>query len=274
MTGDNRATLESMVAASLAGGGIPTPESIRSNIAAVRTLPMCEVSDDEAEHLARFFEAQLGISMALGAVLQERDFVPWLPEARSTIDPYFWARYRQLLVDKGFPGQARIDEGFVGQGSARLLSGKAGGDRAIGVGRFSLTHRPVTFTNTLRDFNKNTATSVGVEIDGLKEPAVLVIKKNSSTLKNLIEWLREHSARRGSGTVDAPMLLIDDEADNASINVKHGKDEVSRINGQIRELLQLFTRSCYVGYSISAIETTSTIMSDRMKSAAAASPSD
>lgn len=322
MNGDNRATLESMVAASLASGGIPTPESIRSNIAAVRTLSMCAVTDDEAEHLARFFEEQLGVSMALGAVLQERDFIPWLPDARSSIDPYFWTRYRQLLVDKGFPGQvlasldevterilgllgnpkseagfdrrgmvvgyvqsgktanytglvckaadagykliviiagihnnlrnqtqARIDEGFVGQDSARLLSGKAGGDRAIGVGRFSLTHRPVTFTNTLRDFNKNTATSVGVEIDGLKEPAVLVIKKNSSTLKNLIEWLREHSARRGSGMVDAPMLLIDDEADNASINVKHGKDEVSRINGQIRELLQLFSRSCYVGYT-------------------------
>lgn len=322
MNGGSRATLESMVAASLARGGIPTPESIRTNIAAVRTLPMCEVSDEEAEHLARFFEEQLGVSMALGSVLVERDFVPWLPEARATIDPFFWTRYRQLLVDKGFAGQvlasldevterilgllgnpraeggfdrrgmvvghvqsgktanytglvckaadagykliviiagihnnlrnqtqARIDEGFVGQDSARLLSGKAGGDRAIGVGRFSLKHRPVTFTNTLRDFNKNVATSVGVELDGLKEPAVLVIKKNSSTLKNLIEWLREHSAKRGSGMVEAPMLLIDDEADNASINVKHGKDEVSRINGQIRELLQLFNRSCYVGYT-------------------------
>lgn len=322
MNAETRAALQSMVAAALARGGVPTTESIRENIAAVRTLPMCEVDDDTAEQLARHFEEQLGVSMELGSVLQERDFVPWLPEARASIDPFFWSRYRQLLVDKGFPGQvlasldevtdrilgllgnprsespfdrrgmvvghvqsgktanytglvckaadagyrliviiagihnnlrnqtqARIDEGFVGQDSARLLSGKGGGDRAIGVGRFSLQHRPVTFTNTLRDFNKNTATSVGVEIDGLKEPAVLVIKKNSSTLKNLIEWLREHSARRGSGMVEAPMLLIDDEADNASINVKHGKDEVSRINGQIRELLKLFNRSCYVGYT-------------------------
>src|SRR3546814_11396416 len=48
---------------------------------------------------------------------------------------------------------------------------------------------------------------------------------------------------------DLPMLLIDDEADNASINIKYGKDEVSRINGQIRELLGLFNRSCYVGYT-------------------------
>lgn len=320
MSTDPRATLESMVAAALASGDVPTPESIRASIAAVRTLPMCAVNDDVAEQVARHFEELLGISMTLGAVLQEPDFVPWLPQARAEIDPYYWERYRKLLVEKGFAPQvvskldevtdrvlgllenprkegpwdrrgmvvghvqsgktanysglvckaadagyrliviiagihnnlrnqtqARIDEAFVGQDSARLLSGK--GDRVIGVGRFGMKRKPVTFTNTLRDFSKTVATSVGVEIEGLVEPAVLVIKKNSSTLKNLIEWLREHSAKRGSGMVEAPMLLIDDEADNASINVKHGKDEVSRINSQIRELLRMFSRSCYVGYT-------------------------
>ena len=45
------------------------------------------------------------------------------------------------------------------------------------------------------------------------------------------------------------MLLIDDEADNASINIRKGQDEVSRINGQIRQLLDIFDRSCYVGYT-------------------------
>ena len=45
------------------------------------------------------------------------------------------------------------------------------------------------------------------------------------------------------------MLIIDDEADNASINVRYGKNEVSRINGQICDLLNLFARSCYVGYT-------------------------
>ena len=38
----------------------------------------------------------------------------------------------------------------------------------------------------------------------------------------------------------APMLLIDDEADNASINTRHGKGEVTRINGQLRDLLKTF----------------------------------
>ena len=143
--------------------------------------------------------------------------------------------------------QRRIDEGFVGRDSARLLSRQD--DMYVGVGRFNHTRRPVTFTNTIRDFNKATATGVGIPLQNLTEPAVFVIKKNSSTLKNLLEWLREHSARGGGESIDEPMLLIDDEADNASINIMHGAGEVSRINGQIRDLLRMFDRSCYVGYT-------------------------
>jgi hypothetical protein len=45
------------------------------------------------------------------------------------------------------------------------------------------------------------------------------------------------------------MMIIDDEADNASINIKKGNDEVSKINGQIRQILDVFDRSCYVGYT-------------------------
>lgn len=42
-------------------------------------------------------------------------------------------------------------------------------------------------------------------------------------------------------------MLIDDEADNASINVS--KEKVSAINGCIRALLSLFEQSAYVGYT-------------------------
>jgi hypothetical protein len=114
---------------------------------------------------------------------------------------------------------------------------------------YSSTHLPWTFTNSVRDFNRLGAEQVGGKLSDLNVPAVFVIKKNSNTLKNLIQWLKEYNARGGGKTVDAPMLVIDDEADNASINIKHEKGEVSRINGQIRELLEMFERSCYIGYS-------------------------
>jgi hypothetical protein len=163
------------------------------------------------------------------------------------------AGYRLIVIIAGIHNnlrnqtQLRIDEGFVGRDSARLLSRKE--DSFIGVGMFDQTRRPVTFTNSLKDFSKAMATGLGIPLQTLKEPAVLVIKKNSSTLKNLLEWLSEHNAKRGGKTIEAPMLLIDDEADNASINVSHGKGEVSKINGQIRSLLGMFERACYVGYT-------------------------
>ena len=52
-----------------------------------------------------------------------------------------------------------------------------------------------------------------------------------------------------------PLLVIDDEADNASINTKdrRGKagdeTDVTAINGRIRQLLDAFDKSAYVGYT-------------------------
>jgi hypothetical protein len=315
------ATLETMVGAQLAKEAMPTTERIRELIEQVRALPFCsDVTPDQAEALALKFEERHGVTMTIGAVLKEPDFEPWLDDARKSINPYYWDRYRKLLAQQGFSGdvlatldsvtdrvlgllenpekvgpwdrrgmvvghvqsgktanyaglickaadagyrlivviagvhnnlrnqtQIRIDEGFVGRDSARLLANRD--EQFVGVGRFDSSRRPVTFTNSLRDFNKQMATGVGVPLQNLNEPAVFVIKKNANTLKNLLEWLREHSARHGSAKVDAPMLLIDDEADNASINTRHGKGEVTRINGQIRDLLKTFERSCYVGYT-------------------------
>lgn len=166
------------------------------------------------------------------------------------------AGYRLIVVIAGIHNnlrnqtQARIDEGFIGRDTGRLAhANKTQRQKIIGVGTFDQREFPVSLTNTLRDFNKATATSNTSQIGQYNVPVVLVIKKNSSTLKNLLEWLKEHSVHQGTHMVSQPMLLIDDEADNASINTAYARDEVTRINGQIRELLSLFYRSCYVGYT-------------------------
>lgn len=166
------------------------------------------------------------------------------------------AGYRLIVVIAGIHNnlrnqtQARIDEGFIGRDTGRLAhANKAQRQKIIGVGQFDQREFPVSLTNTLRDFNKATATTNTSQISQYNVPVVLVIKKNSSTLKNLLEWLKEHSVHQGTQMVSQPMLLIDDEADNASINTAYARDEVTRINGQIRELISLFHRSCYVGYT-------------------------
>ena len=162
------------------------------------------------------------------------------------------AGYRLIIVIAGIHNnlrnqtQERIDAGFVGRDSSKLHSGM---DKFIGVGRINATRRPATLTNALRDFSKQAAEQSGFGISDLREPVVLVIKKNTNTLRNVIDWLKAHSAQGRSEIIDAPMLLIDDEADNASIDISRSPDEASRINGQIRLLLRLFHRSCYVGYT-------------------------
>lgn len=307
--------------------GAMSGNQIRETITALRipALGLSDVTDEEAEGLARDIEERIGVSMGSGAIVDEANFVPWLNDAKAKgfIEDHYWPRYEKLLQSQGLPGevirttdeltdrilgrlgnprdegnwdrrgmvvghvqsgktanytgliskaadagyrlviviagihnnlrnqtQARIDEGFIGRDTGSLAKKNGqGGSNVVGVGKFDGRKTPVSLTSVIRDFNKATATTNTSQISSYAVPVVLVIKKNTSTLKNLIEWLREHSAQRGTDMVDQPMLLIDDEADNASINISYSKDTISRINGQIRDLLRLFRRSCYVGYT-------------------------
>ena len=164
------------------------------------------------------------------------------------------AGYKVFIVIAGIHNnlrnqtQTRIDEGLIGFDSAKMSVGNSG-PIPIGVGRFDPTRRPNTFTTSIRDFNKATATSVGIPLTNILEPVVFVIKKNANTLRHLIDWLKEYNHLKGVKAIPEPMILIDDEADNASINIRRSSDDVSRINGLIRNLLELFERSCYVGYT-------------------------
>ncbi len=174
------------------------------------------------------------------------------------------AGYRLIIVIAGTHNnlrnqtQSRIDEGFIGRDTGKSQKTKRGGAKhLVGVGLLNPGKTPVSLTNTFKDFNKDTAWTNTSEIDSYKVPVVLVIKKNSHTLANLLDWLRDNNARGDHEMIDQPMLLIDDEADNASINTKYRTERVTKINGQsvtkingqIRDLLNMFHRSCYVGYT-------------------------
>lgn len=164
------------------------------------------------------------------------------------------AGYKLIVVIAGIHNnlrnqtQQRIDEGFIGKDSAALHNPDAP-QRPFGVARYANLHTPYTLTSATGDFDAKTAGKVGGNIKSFNVPIVLVIKKNTNTLKHLIRWLRTHNTGWTKEMVDSPMLLIDDEADNASINTSKNPGEATRINGQIRELMNLFNRACYVGYT-------------------------
>ncbi len=174
------------------------------------------------------------------------------------------AGYRLIIILAGMHDslrsqtQIRIDEGFLGFNSQRSL--QYSNTNKIGVGFYNprdrKTNEPIdlpanalTSSHLNGDFNRKVAQSAGIHLRS-SDPIVAVIKKNGSILKNIISWLAAWGDKQPDGKIiirNIPFLLIDDEADNASINVS--KEKVSAINGCIRALLSLFEQSAYVGYT-------------------------
>lgn len=159
------------------------------------------------------------------------------------------AGYKFIVVIAGIHNnlrkqtQGRIDEAFIGRSS------DPEDRRLVGVGIELGYPHPATLTNVNEDFNKNTATKSGWKINDFSKPIILVIKKNVTTLTALHRWLKDLNAKGDGRISDVPMLLIDDEADNASINTNREDLDPTRTNAKIREILSLFAKSCYVGYT-------------------------
>ncbi|MCY3674339.1 MAG: hypothetical protein OXG21_05175 [Rhodobacteraceae bacterium] len=219
-----------------------------------------ELGASELEKIARDIEVNQGIKAGFESVVDSSNFKPWLDDAKSDIDPFYWNRYLKLLKVKGFPSdvvisidrvtekildrlgnpklssqwdrrgmvvgqvqsgktanytglickaadagyrliiviaglsnnlrnqtQARIDEGFIGRDTGKSNRGLFGSYKhVIGVGEFDNRKTPVSLTNTLKDFNSETANTNTSEIDSYNVPVVLVVKKNHNTLGNLI----------------------------------------------------------------------------------------
>lgn len=136
--------------------------------------------------------------------------------------------------------QERINEAFIGNDGAKKIG--------VGMlGDMQKDKRPISLTTSDKDFNKADAekNSHGLSFDNITSPLILVIKKNTSTLKNVITWLKSHYE---NDIAEHAMLLIDDESDYASINTNQEEDPTI-INERIRTLLNLFRKSAYVAYT-------------------------
>ncbi len=144
--------------------------------------------------------------------------------------------------------QQRIDEGFVGSASDAMI--KQNEDRLIiGAGKYDSSVRPMVLTSTLTDFKSQNANNLGFDLRGINVPVIFVIKKNVTVLKRLNKWLKTFNSN-GNQKIEHSLLVIDDEADNASVNTKaNPEDTPTAINGQIRELVSAFSRSSYVGFT-------------------------
>lgn len=158
--------------------------------------------------------------------------------------------------------QIRLEESFLGYETS------ATGDivKLIGVGEhgrdFEIKPNCATNRTNTGDFNTKIAKHLAITPE--QRPWLFVVKKHKVVLERLLKWIRghvadatdEHSRRFVS---NLPLLLIDDEADHASVDTgeqhigadgKPDEDhEPKAINSRIRKILNAFAKKAYVGYT-------------------------
>jgi Z1 domain len=154
--------------------------------------------------------------------------------------------------------QERLDREFLGFNSKFTRSSDADSSMIIGVGALGLKSPEfICQAITTRDRDFTAAQFEGTPVNIHDVRILVVAKKNKKILENLADWLR--AASRPSTTLkDMPLLLIDDEADYASVDTRRpttGKGhsdpdhDPTAINRAIRSLLGLFEQKAYVAYT-------------------------
>lgn len=174
------------------------------------------------------------------------------------------AGYKVVIVLAGLNNnlrsqtQIRLDEGFIGKISVPI--GEEG-SRLIGTGRIDPSAVVDWATNRTEkgDFNWRTMSQFGVHPGG--RPLLLVVKKNVSVLNGVLEWIRLTANTQKDGRphfTRMPLLVIDDEADNASVDTRRqsfvdgaadADHQPTAINSRIRRILGSFDQVAYVGYT-------------------------
>lgn len=179
------------------------------------------------------------------------------------------AGYKIIIVLAGLHNnlrsqtQIRLEEGFLGyETSAANESVKL-----IGVGEIDTDPeiRPNCATNRSNAGDFNTRVAQHYAISPEQRPWLFVVKKNKTVLERLLRWIRNHVADATDNATgrrfvsNLPLLLIDDEADHASVDTGEqlfnedgtpdSEHEPKAINSRIRKILNSFAKSAYVGYT-------------------------
>lgn len=178
------------------------------------------------------------------------------------------AGYKIIIVLAGMHNnlrsqtQMRLEESFLGYETT------ADRDRGepIGVAGFGedLTTNSATTRAENGDFNK----AIAKHFQGIspeERPWLFVVKKQKTVLSALLNWIQARVADSTDSVngrrlvTKLPLLMIDDEADHASVdtgeqvfNEDGTPDEEHQpktINSLIRQVLHAFTRKAYVGYT-------------------------
>ncbi|RCL90141.1 Z1 domain-containing protein [Hyphomonas sp.] len=139
--------------------------------------------------------------------------------------------------------QQRMDEYFIGRKSVFNAAAQA----PLPIINYSgaRQRKPDFGTSRDQDFSRHNAVA-SAPFSSLREPKIFVIKKNKSVLENLNTWISDQAHGQ---KINEPLLMIDDEADNASINTHKDPTRSTAINAAIKATLAQFNRSTFIGYT-------------------------
>jgi hypothetical protein len=164
------------------------------------------------------------------------------------------AGYKIIIVLAGMHNnlrsqtQIRLDEGFLGYETKPTVDDL----QRIGVGDIDRdpSIRPNFATNRSEKGDFSTAVSKNLGISPEQRPWLFVVKKNKTVLERLNRWIRNHvadaqdPATGRKWVTKLPLLVIDDEADNASVDTgeqlfdAEGKPDDPSLPTCLRHLVQ------------------------------------
>jgi hypothetical protein len=165
------------------------------------------------------------------------------------------AGYRLIIVLAGIHDelrqqtQIRIDKELTGYNPLKLDS------KFVSWSAFEEKNRWKNITtagwideNENGEFNIHRVHPFKDELLSKERPAIAIVKKNVKILKKIVKWIKD-APIEFRNTI--PLLVIDDEADQASVDGNANKSDTdpTKTNSSIREILNLFKRKSYVGYT-------------------------
>lgn len=177
------------------------------------------------------------------------------------------AGYKIIIVLTGMQNslrsqtQSRIDEEVLGYetspSSAEQFRTEAI-QNEIGVATI-LSNKEIGYENLLQSLtnrDENGDFSKALKTGSYMPPYIIVTKKVKNPLNNILDFLTTSTiaeSENGKKVIPAtiPALIIDDEADQASVNTKdiEKSEDPTTINGLIRKILNVFKCKSYVGYT-------------------------
>jgi len=194
------------------------------------------------------------------------------------------AGYKKIIILSGLnknlrqQTQLRVDEGLLNYDTAFMKNGVRDLKGPLARKRMMLNLKPIhsaTNSKINGDFKFKAAEHfMNIHTD---EPTVFVVKKNKSILESVIKYflnapsvsgvsvdpkpfrIKGHHGDYNSFIKDRPILVIDDEVDNGSVDTGEQKlDEKGEfdpeydpktINSRIRQILNIFQKKVYIGYT-------------------------